>query len=315
MQWPTRLLEPKAEVEHGRSGTAGSGAARRCEMSWESRAASVISAAGVRMPRILYGTAWKKEQTESLVRQAVAHGFRGIDTACQPKHYHEPGVGAAVAACLREGLKRDELYLQTKFTPVSGQDPARIPYDAEASLPEQVMQSCAVSLQNLQTSYIDSLVLHSPLPRAEQTLEVWRAMEALVDAGTVRQIGLSNCYRLDTLKALHQASRIKPTVLQNRFHAETDYDVAIRAFCCQRGILYQSFWTLTANPELLADETLRLLSLKYRRTPAQLLFRYLTQNDVVPLTGTRSATHMREDLAIFEFELTDVELRAITALL
>lgn len=265
--------------------------------------------------RILYGTAWKKLQTEPLVRQAIALGFRGIDTACQPKHYHEPGVGAAVAACLGEGMKREVLFLQTKFTPVSGHDPARIPYDPTAPLAQQVAQSFATSLRNLQTSYVDSLVLHSPLQRVEQTMEVWRAMEALVDSGGARQIGISNCYRLEVLTSLHAASRIKPAVVQNRFYAKTGYDMEIRAFCRANRMVYQSFWTLSANPHLLADETLRLLSLKYRRTPAQVLFRYLTLNEVVPLTGTRSPDHMREDLAIFDFVLTESELRAITALL
>ena len=269
----------------------------------------------MRMPGILYGTAWKKAQTAPLVRQAIAQGFRGIDTACQPKHYHEPGVGEAVVAAIADGLRRDELFLQTKFTSVSGQDPSRVPYDANASLPDQVSQSFAASLLNLQTTYVDSLVLHSPLPRMEQTLEVWHAMEVLVDDGRVRHIGISNCYRLDAFEALYRASRIKPTVLQNRFYAESDYDVALRAFCRRHEVTYQSFWTLTANPHLLADETFRLLSLKYQRTPAQLLFRYLTQNGVVPLTGTRSEAHMREDLDSFAFELTETELQAITALL
>lgn len=267
------------------------------------------------MPPIIYGTAWKKEATESLVLQAIRAGFRGIDTACQPKHYHEPGVGAALAACLREGMRREELYLQTKFTSVSGQDPKRIPYDANATLPEQVAQSFAASLRNLQTSYVDALVLHSPMPRDEQTLAVWRAMEALVDAGGVKRVGISNCYDLKVLDTLYTASRIKPVILQNRFHAETDYDVEIRAFCIDHGITYQSFWTLTANPQLLADETVRLLSLKYGRTPAQILFRYLTQVGVTPLTGTKSEAHMREDLAIVEFELTQSEVRAVTRLL
>ncbi len=267
------------------------------------------------MPPILYGTAWKKEKTEALVRQAVQAGFRGIDTACQPKHYHEPGVGAAIAACIRSGLTRGELFLQTKFTSLSGQDPKRIPYDPDAAPAEQVKQSFETSLRNLQTDYVDSLVLHSPCSSDEETLEVWRAMEQIVDRGQVRQLGISNCYRLETLRSLHQASRIKPTVLQNRFYAETDYDWEIRAFCREQKITYQSFWTLTANPHVLADETVRLLSLKYQRTPAQILFRYLTQVDIVPLTGTSSEVHMREDLAIFEFVLTAHEIEAINALL
>ena len=81
------------------------------------------------------------------------------------------------------------LYLQTKFTSLSGQDPARIPYDPKAQLAEQVRQSFAVSLQNLGTDYLDCLVLHSPLPQARQSLEVWQTMESLVDARGVRQLG------------------------------------------------------------------------------------------------------------------------------
>src|SRR5579871_3114556 len=196
--------------------------------------ADVTSHAGVRMPRILYGTAWKKEDTERLVRTALSQGFRGIDTACQPKHYNEPGVGAGVAS-----FPRGELYLQTKFTPLSGQDPARVPYDPEAPLPEQVRQSFAVSLRNLGTEYLDCLVLHSPLPQARQTLEVWRAMESLVEAGRVRQLGISNCYRVGQLEELYDSVRVKPAVVQNRFYAETGYDRGIRAVCGRYGIIYQ----------------------------------------------------------------------------
>src|SRR5580692_7256736 len=122
--------------------------------------AFVTSTADVRSPRILYGTAWKKDDTESLVQTALLQGFRGIDTACQPKHYNEAGVGAGVAAFLASGagITREDLYLQTKFTALSGQDPTRIPYDPKASLPEQVAQSVAVSLVNLQTDYLDCVL-------------------------------------------------------------------------------------------------------------------------------------------------------------
>lgn len=266
-------------------------------------------------PRLIYGTAWKKERTEALVALALQQGFRGIDTACQPKHYYEPGVGAALAAFLSAGARREEVFLQTKFTSVSGHDPQRIPYDPKASITEQVAQSFEVSLRNLQTSYVDSLVLHSPYSKEAHTLEAWRAMERLIDRGVVRQLGISNCYAPRTLISLYEASRIKPAVVQNRFYAETDYDVEIREFCREHGMSYQSFWTLTANPHLLADETIRLLGLKYGRAAAPVLFRYLTQIGVTPLTGTRSEAHMRADLTIFEFELTENELRAIGTLL
>lgn len=280
----------------------------------------VNSIAGVRMPKIVYGTAWKKSDTESLVRQALRLGFRGIDTACQPKHYHEPGVGAGVVAYLRgepghNGRPaREDLYLQTKFTPLSGQDPARIPYDPKASLSEQVRQSFAASLRNLRVEYLDGLILHSPLSGSGPTLEVWRAMEALVDEGGVRQLGISNCYRLEQLETLFDLVRIKPAVVQNRFHADTGYDREIRAFCWQQRLIYQSFWTLTANPHILAHRTVAGLASERRRTPAQILFRYLTQIAVVPLTGTRSEAHMRDDLDIFQFELSGRECKQMDAL-
>jgi diketogulonate reductase-like aldo/keto reductase len=265
----------------------------------------------LQVPRILYGTAWKKNDTERLVRLAIQCGFRGIDTACQPKHYDEGGVGSGVKACVSAGISRGELYLQTKFTPVAGQDPRRCPYDAEVSLPEQVVQSFHVSLQNLRTDYLDCLLLHSPMPTMAQTLVVWREFEALAETGAVHQLGISNCYRLADLSALYDCARVKPAIVQNRFYAEAGYDREIRAFCRQRRIVYQSFWTLTANPHLLSNVAITALAATHRQTPAQILFRYLTQIEVVPLTGTRSESHMVEDLAIFDFELTEAQQRAV----
>jgi len=273
-----------------------------------------ISAPLAPIPPILYGTAWKKDATAALVERALGLGFRGIDTACQPKHYDEAGVGAGIAACLDSMLTREQLYLLTKFTPLGGQDPARVPYDPKASLSDQVAQSFAISLRNLRTDYLDALVLHSPLRDAEQQAEVWRAMEGIVEQGGARRIGISNCYQPAMLRQLHRTARITPSVVQNRFHAETGYDREIRAFCRDQGIVYQSFWTLTANPHLLTHRSVRALAAKYQRTSAQILFRVLTEEGIVPLTGTRSETHMREDLAIGEFELSEVERAAVAAL-
>lgn len=102
-------------------------------------------------PFIVYGTAWKKEDTAVYVQQAVTAGFRFIDTACQPKHYHEKGVGDGWKAAAEQlGLQRADLFLQTKYTAYRGQDPNNVPYDESATLEEQVRQSLNVSLSNLQ---------------------------------------------------------------------------------------------------------------------------------------------------------------------
>ena len=108
---------------------------------------------------MVYGTAWKKERTTELVISAVLDGFRGIDTACQPKHYREDLVGRAIEELISKKIvSRDELWIQTKFTPLSGQDPKNIPYDASAPLPQQVAESLERSLANLRVDRIDSLL-------------------------------------------------------------------------------------------------------------------------------------------------------------
>src|SRR5271168_3499063 len=94
-----------------------------------------LSIAGVRVPRFLYGTAWKEDETQRLTELALQQGFRGIDTANQRRHYHEAAVGQAVAAAIVGGLvTRDDLFLQTKFTFRNGQD-HRLPYDPAAPIP------------------------------------------------------------------------------------------------------------------------------------------------------------------------------------
>lgn len=266
------------------------------------------------MPRILYGTAWKGADTADLVELAIRCGFRAIDTACQPKHYHEPGVGEGIARCLGEVVERGGLYIQTKFTPLAGQDPERIPYDPHAELAEQVARSFEVSRRNLGVDRLDALLLHSPLPTFEQTLEVWRAMEALVDRGGVAKIGISNCYTPRQLELLWSEARVKPSAVQNRFYARTLYDREIRDICRRNGMAYQSFWTLTANPHILAAEPVRKLASRHGWTPAQLLFRYLSQIGITPLTGTSSEEHMRQDLAIFEQTLADTDLEQLAPL-
>jgi len=275
----------------------------------------LTSAYDVQIPRIIYGTAWKKERTAALVEQAIGLGFRGIDTACQPKHYHEAGVGDGAAACLRRGMDRSELYLQSKFTSLSGQDPMQIPYDPNASLSEQVAQSFQTSLKNLQTTYLDCLVLHSPLANPQHTLEAWQAMEQIFHRGEVKQLGISNCYDARQLEFLYRNTAVKPAVIQNRFYAQTQYDRLIRSFCREHRIIYQSFWTLTANPNVLAHPALQTLAAKHRRNTTQIFFRYLSQIGIIPLTGTTSESHMREDLAIFDFELTADECDAVEMLL
>ncbi|KAL7557471.1 hypothetical protein ACA910_002375 [Epithemia clementina (nom. ined.)] len=253
-------------------------------------------------PFLVYGTAWKKERTAEFVNQAVHAGFRFIDTACQPRHYNETGVGEGWSSAASElNIPREEFYLQTKFTPFSGQDPNNIPYNPESPLEEQVRTSLTVSLTNLKTDYLDCLVLHSPLNTMEETMQVWRVMESFVDEGKVHRIGLSNSNYLQ-FSTLYEMARIKPSVAQNRFHAETGFDTKLRHFCRDNGIWYQSFWTLTANRVALGhNPEIQKMAEAHGLTPQTLMFAFLMSTGyITPLSGTTSKQHMAEDVAIME---------------
>lgn len=267
------------------------------------------------LPSLIYGTAWKKERTAELVEKAILLGFRGIDTACQPKHYHEAGVGQALMRLKEQGIARDQLFLQTKFTPLDGQDPARIPYDPKAPVSKQVHESVMISLKNLRVDYIDSLLLHSPLSHHSLTMEAWGVMEKLNREGVIGRLGISNCYELSGFKRIYDESSIKPSILQNRFYSDTDYDKKLREWTSTRNVSYQSFWTLTANPHILNSSLMSALAVSREVTPAQIFFRFLTQQGIIPLIGACSEQHMQEDLAIFDFTLTDEEMGQIQALL
>jgi diketogulonate reductase-like aldo/keto reductase len=266
----------------------------------------------VPIPPFMYGTAWKKEATTQLVLQAVDAGFTAIDTANQIIHYDEARVGEALLQLARKGVTRDRLFLQTKFTPVHGQD-HRLPYDANASITTQVQQSFESSLAHLHTDYLDSYVLHGPYHRrglGPEDWEVWTAIEALYDAGRTRMIGVSNV-TAEQLAMLCDRAKHKPMVVQNRCYAAFGWDKAVRDICRAHGIIYQGFSLLTANREVLADPDLRAMAAKYGVSYAQIVFRFAMQIGMVPLTGTTNPQHMTEDLQSDRFTLTPEELKRI----
>jgi diketogulonate reductase-like aldo/keto reductase len=272
---------------------------------------------GVEVPQFLYGTAWKEQATRGLVEQAVGAGFRGIDTANQRRHYFEAAVGEAVTAAIAAGwVRREELFLQTKFTFREGQD-HRLPYDPAAPIATQVAQSFASSLEHLQADVIDSYVLHGPSTRGPLTAddwEAWRAMEALHDSGRVRLLGVSNV-SLDQLRQLCDGARIAPRFVQNRCFAVLGWDKAVREFCATHGIVYQGFSLLTANIEALRHPEMARIAQRHGRSVAQIVFRFAVDVQMIPLTGTRDPQHMQADLAVIGFHLEQNEVEQIEQLL
>jgi diketogulonate reductase-like aldo/keto reductase len=264
-----------------------------------------LSLDGVRVPRFLYGTAWKEVHTQRLTELALEQGFHGIDTANQRRHYYEAAVGQAVAATIASGLvTRSELFLQTKFTFQAGQD-HRLPYDPAAPIAVQVEQSFAKSLKHLQTETIDCYVLHGPSTRnglTDDDWAAWQAMESIHDSGRTRFLGVSNV-SLQQLQALVRSCRVKPRFVQNRCYAIHGWDRGVREFCKINDIVYQGFSLLTANRAVLAHPEIAQMADRYRRTVSQIIFRFALDVGMIPLTGTTNAEHMRADLAAFDFRL------------
>ncbi len=277
------------------------------------RAMTASSGSDAPLPRFLYGTAWKEDRTERLVRLALDAGFVGIDTANQRKHYYEAGVGAAVRSALAAGVvTRAQLFLQTKFTFLDGQD-HRLPYDRVANVATQVSQSFSSSLEHLGTDYLDSYVLHGPSRSkglAPADFEAWRAMEALAKRGVVRSLGVSNI-SLEQLRLLYDAAEVRPRFVQNRCYARTGWDRGVRAYCAERGLIYQGFSLLTANTRELTQAPIAHAAARVERSPAEVVFRFALAVGMLPLTGTSNPEHMRLDLASTEFELRPEEIAAI----
>ncbi|CAK7275065.1 hypothetical protein SEPCBS119000_006491 [Sporothrix epigloea] len=311
--------------------------------------ASHIATRGGRtsLPRLIYGTAWKRERTADLVFQALQAGFRAIDTAAQPRHYREDLVAEGVRRALDHGIvaSRSDLYIQTKFTPPGGQDlkgPNAPPYDPAAPVADQVRASVESSLCNFTfsttrgkeavqpPSYIDCLVLHSPLAHRDDTVAVWKALQAYVP-DRIRTLGISNV-DLDQLRELLSvadevaaatgvaADLLHPVVVQNRFHSRGNvpdpHNIALRRFCAlpSQCIVYQSFWTLTANPGLVNgrySSAVRTVVDALQVSPEAAFYGLVAlglgpgeKDDsscpIVILDGTTSAEHMTADLAAID---------------
>jgi diketogulonate reductase-like aldo/keto reductase len=268
------------------------------------------------VPDFLYGTAWKEGRTAALVELALRTGFRGIDTANQRRHYVEAAVGQGLVAAYAAGaVTRADLFLQTKFTHRGGQD-HRLPYDPSARLSTQVAQSMASSLEHLGAAYVDSYVLHGPSSGYAWTdadAEVWEAMVKERDAGRTRMLGVSNV-SLGHLEQMAAAHAEVPGFVQNRCYARLGWDREIRAFCRERKIIYQGFSLLTANVEVLHRPLISGVAERVKATPAQVVFNFARAIGILPLTGTSTEEHMKQDLASRELELLPDEVQLIESL-
>jgi diketogulonate reductase-like aldo/keto reductase len=195
--------------------------------------------------------------------------------------------------------------IQTKYTPPSGQDAKNMPYDASQPIPDQIRASVASSLSHFTfpgsgEPYIDCLLLHSPLQTSQKTNLAWQALEAYVPT-TIRSLGISNV-TLPALQSLHERMDIKPSVVQNRFYPDTRWEVPLREFCTEKGIAFESFWTLTGNPGLMGSGVVKEVAQELARfnvsdpKPIALYALVLGLEGVSVLNGTTKEERMGNDL-------------------
>ncbi|KAL6810758.1 NADP-dependent oxidoreductase domain-containing protein [Trichoderma sp. SZMC 28013] len=249
----------------------------------------------LKIPLLLYGTAWKEESTAHLTETAVLKGFTCIDTANYPTAYDEKLTGDGIAAALRSGIKRSNLFIQTKFTPVWAHDPNKMPFNPHQNIEGQITESVRQSLEHLQVDYLDSLLLHVPFENDSDNLVAWKVLETFVPH-KIRSLGVSN-FKLPQLEELYANATVKPVIVQNRFYKETGFDIDLREFCAERGITYQAYWMLRHNPEILGSDLLKSVAVKLD-VEKELAFYVLILGlgGTQVLDGTTNPERMAEDL-------------------
>ncbi|KAI9846969.1 MAG: hypothetical protein M1837_003325 [Sclerophora amabilis] len=256
-----------------------------------------------RVPCCIYGTAEKKDAKPIIA--ALAAGYRGLDSACQPQYYDESIVGEALQVAFAPpsegglGLTRSDIYLQTKFTTPAGHTTTTSPYLPGDSTKVKVLKSLEMSLSRLKVSFVDTLLLHGPMPTLEETLNVWRAMESCVGEMT-RNLGICNV-TIELLQTVYAQAKIPLSIVQNRFWRQSSYDRDLREYCQRHGITYQAFWILKANPDLLGSKLVGWLAERTVTSREDCLFALVLSlgspnSGVCVLNGTKSSQRMEGTL-------------------
>ena len=248
---------------------------------------------GVKMPKLGYGVYQvSPDECERCVSDALAVGYRSVDTA--QAYFNEEGVGRAVK---KSGIPRSELFLTTKVW-ISNAGEKK----AAASIVE--------SLKKLDTDYIDLLLIHQPFGDYYGT---YRAMEQAVKAGKVRAIGVSNFYP-DRLIDLYNFCEIKPAVNQVETHVFFQQKKAHEVMK-KLGVQHESWGPFAEGKNgLFTNPVLKEIAAQKGKSVAQVALRYLMQSDVVVIPKSVKKERMAENLAVFDFTLSDADMAAVSAL-
>ena len=250
------------------------------------------------IPALGLGT-WKSNKGEvaTAVSEALKIGYRHID--CAPIYMNEQEVGTALGTALQSGaVQREELWITSKLW-----------YNAHAK--KHVRPALEKTLRELQLDYLDLFLIHWPLPAVGDFVDTWKALIEIYRSGRVRAIGVSNFqpHHLDRLAA---ETTVVPAANQIEIHPYFAQD-DVRAFDREHGIATEA-WSPIGQGQVLDDPTIVHIAERVHRTPAQVTLRWHIQRGDIVFPKSVTPARIAENFAIFDFELADEEMAAITAL-
>lgn len=245
---------------------------------------------GIKMPVAGLGTfLLTPDEAERSTASALADGYSLVDTA--NAYVNEKAVGRAIK---KSGVAREEIFLETKLWPS---------FYGQADAVEK-------TLERLDTGYIDLLLLHQP---AGDYMAGYRLMEKAYKAGKVKAIGLSNFSR-EQMEEVLSACEVRPAVLQTELHPYHQ-EPELKAFLEKEGIVAQAWYPLGhGDAALLQEPVFAELGKKYGKSPAQVILRWHIQAGNIVIPGSKNPAHIRENLNLFDFSLTEEEMGRIAAL-
>ena len=256
---------------------------------------------GMKIPKVGFGT-WQTpdgDVAESSVLEALKVGYRHIDTAAA--YGNEESVGRAIK---KSGINREELFITTKL------------WNSNHSY-EKAKAAIDESLEKLGLDYLDLYLIHWPNPveirdtYIEANAESWKAMEEAVEAGKIKAIGVSN-FHPHHLDELLKTAKIKPVVNQI-FLNPSDMQPEVVNYCQEKDILLEGYSPLGTG-KIFEVAELQEIAKKYNKTVAQVVLRWSLQHGFLPLPKSVTASRIKENLDVFDFEITDEDMAKIDGL-